>query len=102
MRGLRARLQGGAEPSWQTTVVPEPGGTTTVVFAGGGGGLLLLMHPESIAAATNKLQRTLIIGSFWGSADPFIDVTFSIEREGARQRPITHADVAGSPTVSAS
>ncbi len=39
------QLQGGFEPSWQTTVVPLLGGTTTVVFAGGGG-LLLLMHAD--------------------------------------------------------
>ncbi len=31
--GIR-QLQGGCEPSWQTTVVPELGGTTTVVCCG--------------------------------------------------------------------
>jgi hypothetical protein len=47
-------LQGGREPSWQTTVVLELGGTTTVVFSGGGG-LLLLMHPASKDALSSKL-----------------------------------------------
>jgi hypothetical protein len=54
--------QGGARPSWHTTVVVDPAGTTTVVLAGGGG-LLLLMQPESSDIATSKLARTFIIGS---------------------------------------
>jgi hypothetical protein len=54
--------QGGFDPFWHTTVVPEPGGTTTVVFAGGGG-LLLLMQPDIIDAATNTLSRIFITGS---------------------------------------
>jgi hypothetical protein len=43
-------------------VVVELGGTTTVVFAGGDG-LLLLMQPDSITAATKKLDRIFIIAS---------------------------------------
>ena len=50
------QLQGGWLPSWQTTVVEEPGGTTTVVFAGGFG-LPLLMQPQSIAEANTSADR---------------------------------------------
>jgi hypothetical protein len=55
------QLQGGRLPSWQITVVVEPGGTTTVVFAGGFG-LPLLMQPQSIAEATTSADR-IFIGS---------------------------------------
>jgi hypothetical protein len=58
-------------PSWQTTVVVEPGGTTTVVFAGeagtttvvfsGGGGLLLLTQPESAIAVSINAERIFMI-----------------------------------------
>ncbi len=53
------QLQGGWLPSWQTTVVVEPGGTTTVVFAGGFG-LPLLMQPQSIADANTSADRIFI------------------------------------------
>lgn len=53
------QLQGGWLPSWQTTVVVEPGGTTTVVFAGGFG-LPLLMQPQSIAEANTSADRIFI------------------------------------------
>jgi hypothetical protein len=53
-------LQGGWLPSWQTTVVCEPGGTTTVVFAGGFG-LPLLMQPQSIAEANTSADRIFIV-----------------------------------------
>lgn len=53
------QLQGGWLPSWQTTVVVEPGGTTTVVFAGGLG-LPLLMQPQSIAEAKTSADRIFI------------------------------------------
>jgi hypothetical protein len=52
-------LQGGRLPSWQTTVVVEPGGTTTVVFSGGFG-LPLLMQPHSIAEASTSVDRIFI------------------------------------------
>jgi len=54
-------LQGGREPSWQTTVVPDWAGTTTVVFAGGGG-LELLMQPASSDAVINKLEMIFTMG----------------------------------------
>ena len=41
-------------------MVVEFGGTTTVVFAGGGG-LLLLMQPDSMAAATNSVDKIFIL-----------------------------------------
>jgi hypothetical protein len=53
------QLQGGWVPSWQITVVLEPGGTTTVVFSGGFG-LPLLMQPQSIAEATTSADRIFI------------------------------------------
>ncbi len=58
-------MQGGREPSWQTTVVVfvELGGTTTVVFAGGGG-LLLLMQPDKNDAVNNKLDKIFILASW--------------------------------------
>jgi hypothetical protein len=46
-------------PSWQITVVLEPGGTITVVFAGGFG-LPLLMQPQSIAEAMTSADRIFI------------------------------------------
>jgi hypothetical protein len=55
-------LHGGWLPSWQTTVVVEPGGTITVVFAGGFG-LPLLMQPHSIAEATTSADRIFIVPS---------------------------------------
>jgi hypothetical protein len=58
----KLQLQGGRVPSWQTTVVVEPGGTTTVVFAGGLG-LPLLMQPHSIAEATTSADRIFIVSS---------------------------------------
>jgi hypothetical protein len=54
--------QGGLRPSWQTTVVDDPGGTITVVFAGGFG-LPLLMQPHSIAEATTSADRIFIVSS---------------------------------------
>jgi hypothetical protein len=39
-------------------VVVEFGGTTTVVFAGGG--LLLLIQPDSMSAATKRLDTIFI------------------------------------------
>ncbi len=57
------QLQGGFEPSWQMTVVPEFWGTTTVVFFAGGGGLLLLMQPDSSDAARTMPDRNFIIVS---------------------------------------
>jgi len=53
-------LQGGRLPSWQTTVVCEPGGTTTVVFAGGFG-LPLLMQPQSIAELNTSADKIFIV-----------------------------------------
>jgi hypothetical protein len=55
-----AQLQGGRLPSWQTTVVCEPGGTTTVVFAGGFG-LPLLMQPQSIAEVNTSADKIFIV-----------------------------------------
>jgi hypothetical protein len=55
-----AQLQGGRLPSWQTTVVCEPGGTTTVVFAGGFG-LPLLMQPQRIAEANTSADKIFIV-----------------------------------------
>lgn len=56
----RAYWQGGAVPSWQTTVVVDPGGTTTVVLAGGFG-LPLLMQPHSITETIANADRIFII-----------------------------------------
>jgi hypothetical protein len=52
--------QGGWLPSWQTTVVDEPGGTITVVLAGGFG-LPLLMQPQSIAEATTSADIIFMV-----------------------------------------
>jgi hypothetical protein len=53
--------QGGLEPSWHTTVVPELGGTTTVVFFCGGGALLLLMHAERLTSMHSEANTIFMI-----------------------------------------